>query len=80
MYKQSSNVQTQSEIEALLQKKKLNNELEMQSYLVNLSSTSETDYSLWKATYKLKRPTQQEPSLRTENGEWASRDQEQSET
>lgn len=39
-------------------------------YLKNLSNDKDTDYSLWKATKKIKRPITQMPPIRTENG-WA---------
>lgn len=48
----------------------LNNEKEqaIEHYLRGLSATEATDYSLWKATKKLKRPRVPNPSICMENG------------
>lgn len=45
-------------------------------YLQRLSPTKATDYSLWKATKKLKRPTTPHPPIRQGKGPWARSDQE----
>ncbi len=45
-----------------------------QSYLLSLTPTSETDYSLWKATKKIGRPVLQVPPLRKTDGTWARSD------
>lgn len=42
----------------------------IQQYLEKLTPTQATDYSLWKATKKLKQPIQHIPSIRA-NNEWA---------
>ncbi|KAL7295758.1 hypothetical protein TKK_0011101 [Trichogramma kaykai] len=47
-------------------------------YLQNLTPTASTDYSLWKATKKLKRTQQFIPPIRTMN-KWARSDQEKAE-
>lgn len=44
---------------------------EMNKYLRNLSPFKESDYSLWKATRRFKRPTQPIPPIRKEDGSWA---------
>lgn len=41
------------------------------AYLRQLTADSSTDYSLWRATKGLKRPTMQIPPVRQENGKWA---------
>jgi len=46
----------------------------MQTYLESLTPTEATDYSLWKATKRLKRPQTPIPPLRTSGGEWAKSD------
>jgi len=40
-------------------------------FLSNLTADSNTDYSLWKAVKRLKRPQKQNPPLKTANGTWA---------
>lgn len=45
-------------------------------YLNNLSPTEATDYSLWKAVRKLKRPTPQNSPIRLPNGSWARKNDE----
>lgn len=52
----------------------------VQNYLENLSATQNTDYSLWKATSKLKRPTSNIPPIRKNDGTWARNDREKAET
>lgn len=42
-----------------------------QDYLEGLSPTASTDYSLWKATKKLKQQQQHIPPIRDENNKWA---------
>ena len=46
-------------------------ETSINRYLRNLTSDGRTDYSLWKATRKLKRPTAHTPPLRKPDGNWA---------
>lgn len=41
------------------------------SYLQNLSADKETEYSLWKATKRIKTPIAQIPPIRKEDGSWA---------
>ncbi|KAH9642062.1 hypothetical protein HF086_015183, partial [Spodoptera exigua] len=59
--------------------KELQNE-NLQSYLANITHTSDTNYSLWKATKNLKRPKQQVTPLRTKTGSWARSDSEKANT
>lgn len=49
------------------------------SYLSGLSVTDTTDYSLWKATRRMQRPSVQVPSIRKRDGTWARSEQEKSE-
>jgi hypothetical protein len=49
---------------------KIKNE-SISTYLSELSNESSTDYSLWKATKKLKRPIMQNPPIRNEDASWA---------
>lgn len=62
--------------------KKLHNKIQeinnnsFQSYLQSLSPTATTNYSLWKATKKIKKPTTQIPPLCSSNGGWARSDEE----
>ena len=44
----------------------------MNAYLIELTDDASTDYSLWRATKKIKRPVLQIPPIRLENGKWAS--------
>ena len=48
----------------------------IQNYLENLNATENTDYSLWKATKKIKRPKQFVPPIKRNNGSWARTDKE----
>lgn len=48
----------------------------IQEYLNHLSPYEATDYSLWKATRKIKRPPEPIPPIRNENGKWARNDKE----
>lgn len=57
----------------LLQKKKTEN---LENYLKHLDATPQSDYSLWRATRNLKRPTIRKPPLRTLSGDWAMNDTE----
>jgi hypothetical protein len=41
------------------------------AYLNELTSDNNTDYSLWKATKKIKRPVMQIPPIRKTDGKWA---------
>lgn len=43
----------------------------MNTYLRNLKNDSSTDYSLWRATKKLKRPIIQDPPIKRPDGNWA---------
>lgn len=52
----------------------------IQKYLESLSPTEASDYSLWKATWKFKRPQQHIPSIRQLNGDWARNDLEKANT
>lgn len=52
----------------------------LQSYLSKLTHTSDTNYSLWKATKTLKRPQQQITPLKTQSGTWARSDSEKANT
>lgn len=45
-------------------------------YINSLSPNSENDYSLWKATKKLKRPKQTHPPIRKADGSWARSEKE----
>jgi hypothetical protein len=42
-----------------------------QTYLQSLTATDDTDYSLWKATKRLKQPTQRIPPIRKTDQTWA---------
>jgi hypothetical protein len=46
----------------------------VQQYLINLTPTAETNYSLWKVTRKLKRPQQHIPPIRKPDNTWARTD------
>lgn len=48
----------------------------IETYLNELTATEATDYSLWKATKKLKQPTSSSPPIRLPNGNWARKDDE----
>jgi hypothetical protein len=48
-------------------------------HMEGLSVDKQTDYSLWKATKRLKRPEMNIPPLRTATGDWAKSDKEKSE-
>lgn len=50
------------------------------NYLTGLDATASSDYSLWKATRKLKRPVNVSPPIRKSDGTWARTDQEKAET
>lgn len=47
------------------------NDESFNEYLQGLTSDSSTEYSLWKATKKMKKSTTQIPPIREENGRWA---------
>lgn len=51
----------------------------IQNYLKDLTATEATEYSLWKATKRIKRPQIAIPPLRSEGGEWAKSDKEKAE-
>lgn len=40
-------------------------------FLSNLTADNDTEYSLWKAAKRIKRPTTHDPPLKMQNGEWA---------
>ena len=46
----------------------------IQEYLECSTASEATDYSLWKATIRLKQPQTSIPPLRTKEGEWAKSD------
>lgn len=46
-------------------------EQSISTYLEGLSPTDTTDYSLWKATKKMKQPQQPIPPIRSSSGQWA---------
>lgn len=48
----------------------------LQAFLCNLTPSSDTNYSLWKATQKLKRPRSQIPPIKKNNEDWARSDKE----
>lgn len=48
----------------------------LQNYLRRLSPTKDTDYSLWKATKKLKQPKRPQPPIRHGKGPWARSNEE----
>lgn len=48
----------------------------IQLYLENLSASEASDYSLWKATKKLKSPQVSIPPIKDENNKWARNDKE----
>lgn len=50
----------------------------LQYYLERLTPTEATDYSLWKATKKLKSPQAAQHPIRRNNGNWARSDKEKS--
>jgi hypothetical protein len=53
------------EARKLEDKIKMINEETFQTYLQGLTETDDTDYSLWKATKRLKQPTQRIPPIRS---------------
>lgn len=53
---------------------------EFQVYLESLDATAATDYSLWKATKKIKRPITVSSPLRKPDSSWARSDQEKANT
>ncbi|KAF9812277.1 hypothetical protein SFRURICE_012829, partial [Spodoptera frugiperda] len=50
------------------------------NYLTSLDATASSDYSLWKATRRLKRPVNVSPPIRKSDGTWARTDQEKAGT
>lgn len=60
--------QCQKRLREALQKEKESN---LNKFLQNLDATEKTDYSLWKAARKIKRPTVYEAPIRLHNGKWA---------
>lgn len=53
---------------------------ELQSFLRNLKPSPDTNYSLWKATRKMKRPKMHVPPIRAPTGSWARSDSEKAST
>jgi hypothetical protein len=51
-----------------------------QTYLHGLTATSDTDYSIWKATKRLKKPTQRIPPIRNDDQTWTRSDKEKDNT
>lgn len=51
----------------------------LQAYLQNLSPSEASDYTLWKATKKLKQPQYTSPPILKQGGNWARTDQEKAE-
>ncbi|CAB0039419.1 unnamed protein product [Trichogramma brassicae] len=49
-------------------------------YLLNLSATGKTDYSLWKATRSLEKPEKFNPPIKKPSGDWARTDAEKAST
>jgi hypothetical protein len=43
----------------------------LQTYLQGLTATADTDYSLWKATKRVKQPAQRIPPIRNADQNWA---------
>ena len=54
-------------------------EASIASYLENLTADADTEYSLWKATRKLKRSITQVPPIRKSDGTWARDNKEKAE-
>lgn len=54
-------------------------ENDLQQFLQNLGATKATDYSLWKATRKLKNPISIDAPIRLSNGKWARSESEKGE-
>jgi len=52
---------------------------EIQEYLSKLSATLETNYSLWKARKRLKRPQTHHSPIRKQDGSWARSEKEKAE-
>jgi len=46
----------------------------IQTYLQEMTPTKDTDYSLWKATRKIKQPQYQIPPIRINHNPWARTD------
>lgn len=67
-------------IKELRRKLRIEQQEGFERYLNNLSSTQINDYSLWKATKKIKRPQIFIPPIRREDGGWARDDSEKAAT
>lgn len=65
------------ELKQLLDESKNEN---IRTYLNELTPTSATDYSLWKATKRLKQPQISIPPIKMENGNWARNELEKAST
>ncbi|CAG9830537.1 unnamed protein product, partial [Diabrotica balteata] len=51
----------------------------IKSYLEELTNDSSTEYSLWKATKRIKRPILHSPPMKLEDGSWARNNQQKAE-
>jgi predicted glycoside hydrolase/deacetylase ChbG (UPF0249 family) len=51
-----------------------------QTHLQSLTATVDTDYSIWKATKRLKQPIQRIPQIRSADQTWARSDKEKANT
>lgn len=54
-------------------------ETDFENFLLSLTPTEESNYSLWKATRNMKRPQNHEPPIRLPDGSWAKSHQEKAE-
>lgn len=66
-------------IKALKEQLQTEKNQRIQDFLLELSPTAETDYSLWKAAKKTNRPIIAESPIRDSNGKWIRRDEEKAE-
>jgi len=70
---QTRHPQDKTELNNLTQQLKREiKELKNDAYLRELTNDNNTDYSLWKATKKIKRPVMQIPPIRKTDGKWAT--------
>ena len=56
------------------------NNNEFTNFIMNLDNSSNTNYSLWKSTKKLKRPLTQIPPIQKSDGNWTTMIKGQAET
>lgn len=63
----------QTKLQHALKEEKESN---LHHYLLNLGVTEKSDYSLWKAVKKIRRPTTYEAPIRLQNGKWARNSEE----